>query len=233
MKYSRGFALFIFIGLLQITLNAQYLYKDEVVNNPKFTNEIELLGKELYEKTGIALRLIMLKDLPSDMNIVEYQQSIMTEFDSPTVLLTFAEQSSRVDILASDASLYKYFDKNQILSPVASIAQAIAMAVFFAGDIADLKSLISNSGGTILPLLGDKTKATEHVGKYSAAMYNGYLDLGEQISHAHNVELSMGTGSGSENIIMSLKIIFYSMIFLALIVYIKNKYFTKGKSIEV
>jgi hypothetical protein len=95
-----------------------------------------------------------------------------------------------------------------------------------------LTSLVENSGGTILPLLANKSKAGQHVGKYSAAMYNGYLDLGEQISRANNVELSMATGSGSENVMFTIKFIFYSIVLLGLIMYIRNKFVRKGKEVE-
>lgn len=233
MKYSRGLATLILLALLQTTLLAKYLYKDEVINNPRFNNEVELLGSELYEKTGISLYLIMIRDIPNGMDIVTYQKTIIKEFNEPAILLTFAELNGKVDIFANDDSLYKYFNKKQILSPVASIAQAIAMGVFFADEYDDLLVLIKNSGGTILPLLANKSKKGQHIGKYSAAMYNGYLDLGEQISRANNVELSMATGSGSENVMMSIKFIFYSIVLLALIMYIRNKFIKRGNSLEV
>ena len=229
MKFSRGLAALILTLTFQTTLLAEYLYKDDVVNNPKFTNEVEQLGSELYEKTGISLRLVMIRDLPNGMHIAEYQSEMMKDFTTPTVLLTFAELNGKVDILANDASLYKYFNKKQILSPVASTAQAIAMAIFFAEDFEDFQKKKKNSGGTILPLLANKSKAGQHIGKYSAAMYNGYLDLGEQISEANNVELSMASGSGSENVMMTIKFIFYSIVLIALIVYVRNKFFRKGK----
>lgn len=233
MKLSRGLAALSLLIVLQTTLLAEYLYKDEVVNNSKFTHEVELLGSELYEKTGIALRLIMIRDLPQGMNIVEYQTNVMKEFSTPTILLTFAELNTKVDILANDPSLYKYFNKKQILSPVASTAQAVAMAIFFADDFDDFKSLLTSSGGTILPLLGNKSKGGGVAGKYSAAMYNGYLDLGEQISRANNKELSMATGNGSKYVIMSIKIIFYTIVIIAIFMYIRKKLKERRNRLEV
>ena len=191
------------------------------------------LGSELYEKTGISLRLIMLRDLPNEMNIVQYQEKVIQEFSGPTILLTFAELNGKVDIMANEPSLYEYFKKKQVLSPVASTAQAIAMAIFFADDVEDFQDLLKYSGGTILPLLANKTKAGKHVGKYSAAMYNGYLDIGEQIAKSKDVSLSMATGDSSENIIFGIKIIFYSIILLAIFMIVKNKFFLKGKEVEV
>ena len=107
------------------------------------------------------------------------------------------------------------------------------MAIFFADDVEDFQDLLKYSGGTILPLLANKTKAGKHVGKYSAAMYNGYLDIGEQIAKSKDVSLSMATGDSSENIIFGIKIIFYSIILLAIFMIVKNRFFLKGKEIEV
>ena len=233
MSISRGLAALIFIFIFHTSLFSQYLYKDEVVNNPKFNTAVNKLGSELYEKTGISLRLIMLRDLPNEMNIVQYQEKVIQEFSGPTILLTFAELNGKVDIMANEPSLYEYFKKKQVLSPVASTAQAIAMAIFFADDVEDFQDLLKYSGGTILPLLANKTKAGKHVGKYSAAMYNGYLDIGEQIAKSKDVSLSMATGDSSENIIFGIKIIFYSIILLAIFMIVKNKFFLKGKEVEV
>lgn len=233
MKFSRGLAALIFVVFSHTTLFANYLYKDDVVNNPKFTNEIEALGKELFDKTGISLRLVMLRDIPNGLHIEEYQEELIKDFTSPTVLLSFAELDGKVDILANDSSLYNYFDKKQILSPVASTAQAIAMGLFFADDVEDFSSLIQNSGGTIIPLLANKSKAGEHIGKYSAAMYNGYLDLGEQISRANNVELSMATGNGSKIVMIVVKFVFYSIVLFGIIFYIRKKILLRRKINDV
>jgi hypothetical protein len=153
LKFSlRGLLALISTLILHTNLSAEYLYKDEVIFNPSFSESVETLGKELHEKSGISLKLLMLKELPNKMNIVEYEKSIMKDFDEPTILLTFSEMDSQVDILASEASLYKYFDKKQVLSPVTSPVQAFVVALINM-DFSDM-----SSGGTILPLLAQKAK---------------------------------------------------------------------------
>ena len=98
MKISRGLAALILTLLFQITLSAEYLYKDNVINNPKFNTEVEKLGSELYKKTGISLRLVMIRELPHNMSIVEYEKELIKDFTEPTILLTFAELDSKVSI---------------------------------------------------------------------------------------------------------------------------------------
>ena len=200
-------------------LNAEYLYKDEVIFNPAFNNEVETLGKELHDKTGIALRLLMLKELPKDKNIVVYEKEIISSFDEPTILLTFSEMDSQVDILASDASLYKYFDKKQILSPISSPVQAFVVALLNM-DFSDM-----TSGGTILPLLAQKAKKGEVLGKYSGSMFNGYADIAEQIADSKGIVLDNAVGSANQTSILIVKVIFYGFIIYGLILYIKRKIF--------
>ena len=223
MKFSRGLAALILTIFFQTQLFAEYLYKDEIISNPKFTKEVEKLGLELYEKTGISLRLIMLKELPDGMTIADYEKEALTAFNEPTVILTFSEMNSKVDLIANDKSLYKYFNKKQILSPVASAAQAFAMAVVFARSWDDFNEMRGDSGGTILPLLANTAKPGEILGKYSAAMYNGYDDVAEQIAHSKNVVLEHASGSANQNIIYAVKILFYGVLLYALFMYIKRK----------
>ena len=105
--FNRGLLALLILSYFQSNLLAEYLYKDDVISNPKFTKDIDKLGRELYEKTGIALRLVMIKKLPNNETIVEFEKELMKNFHEPTILLTFAELDSKVDILASDRSLYE------------------------------------------------------------------------------------------------------------------------------
>jgi len=226
LKISRGLAALILTIIFQTQLVAEFLYKDEVIFNPKFNVEVERLGSELYEKTGISLKLLMLKELPTDMNIVSYEKELIKEFNEPTILLTFSEMDSQVDILASDASLYKYFDKKQILSPVSSSVQAFVIALM-SMDFSDM-----TSGGTILPLLAQKAKKGEVLGKYSGSMFNGYADIAEQIADSKGIELENAIGSANQNSIMLLKVVFYGIILIAIYMYIKRQLFYRRQKRE-
>jgi len=232
LKISRGLAALILAIFIQTTLSAEYLYKDTVVNNPKFNEQVEKLGSELYEKTGISLRLVMTRELPQDMNIVEYEKELIKDFKEPTILLTFAELNSKVDILANDISLYKYFNKKQVLSPVASPVQAFLMAMVYAKGWEDFKEMSGDSGGTILPLLAGKAKKGQQTGKYSGSMYNGYLDIAEQIAISKEIKLENAAGNANKNSIFVVKIIFYGIILIGIFMYIKRKLFLRRQKLE-
>lgn len=215
------FALILTI-FFQINLSAEYLYKDGLIDNPKFQKDIETLGFELYNKTGVSLRLIMLKKLPQGINIVSYEKEVLKNFTKPTIILMFSETEKYVDIWVNDVSLYKYFNKQQVLSPVASPVQAFFMSVLFARSIDDVKELMSNEGGSILPLLGNKVKGSQ-LGKYSAAMYNGYLDIAMQVAEYKEVSLDNGISSSSKYPLFIVKILFYGFILYAIFLYIRGK----------
>jgi hypothetical protein len=217
----RGLFVLWFFFVIEANLSAKYLYKDEVVFNLSFQNQVEILGAELYEKTGISLKLLMLKELPKNKNIVSYEKELIKTFDEPTILLTFSEMDSQVDILASDTSLYKYFDKKQILSPISSSVQAFVIALI------NMNFSDMTSGGTILPLLAQKAKKNQVVGKYSGSMFNGYADIAEQIAESKGVVLENAVGNANQTSILIVKVIFYGFIMYALILYARRKLFLK------
>jgi hypothetical protein len=232
LKFSRGLLALILTLFFSTSLSAQYLYKDEIIFNPLFNAEVEKLGLELYQKTGISLRLVMLKELPSGMSIVDYEKELMKDFSEPTILLTFSEMNSKVDILANPASLYEYFDKKQILSPVASAVQAFTMALFYSDGFSSFKEIASSYGGTIIPLLAQKAKEGEVLGKYSGSMFNGYADIAEQVASSKGVVLENAVGSANQNSIMVVKVLFYSFIVYGIFMYIKRKLYRKRQKIE-
>jgi hypothetical protein len=222
LKFSRGLAALILTIFFQSTLSAEYLYKDEVTHNPQFKIDVNTLGAELYEKTGIALRMVMIRQLKDGQHIIEYEKELMKEFKEPTILLTFSELNSKVDILASDISLYKYFDKKQVLSPVASPVQAFVMALFYSNSIDSFMETIGDYGGTIIPLLSQKSKPGELLGKYSGSMYNGYGDIADQIAKSKNVTLEHGIGNSNKNAIFIVKILFYGVVLYGILAYLRK-----------
>ncbi len=230
MTFTRGLAALITL-LFSLSLHAEFLYKDDVVHHEKFAHEINSIGRELYDKTGIALYLVMKRELDNNRTIVEYEESLIPELQQPFVLLTFVEMQKKVDILARPQSLYKDFDKKQVLSPSATFIGAVVSAIMFGRSWDDFKEIFGNYGGTILPILAEKAKGKDIVEKYSVAMYNGYTDVADQIAASRGVKLSSSAGNGSKIFIDILRLVFYGIILYALIIMIRNK-IRKGKSNE-
>ena len=223
MKFLvRGLYALVLTIFFQTQLVAEYLYKDEVVHRPAFTEQVELLGKELYQKTGISLKLVMLRELPVDTKMVEYEKSLLAKFSEPTILMTFSELDSQVDIQVNDTSLYKYFNRAQVLSPVASAVQAFIMAIVYADSWEHFNELRSNYGGSILPLIAGKAKNEQIVGKYAASMFNGYIDIAHQISVSKGVVLENDPGDANQEALFWLKLFFYSFVIYGIVMYIRR-----------
>jgi hypothetical protein len=225
---SRGLAaLTLILTLFTLSAHAEFLYKDEVVHNPKFAEQINAIGAELKAKTGVSLYLVMVRDLDENQTIADFEKNITGQLEQPLVLMTFVELKQQVDILARPTDLYKHFNKAQVLSPNATFMGAVMSSIMFARSYDEAKELIVNRGGTILPILGEKAKGDEIISKYSVAMFNGYTDVAEQIAAHHGVTLSSSAGSGSKNFIDILRVIFYGIIIYAIIVFVRGKYFRK------
>ena len=223
MIFTRGLAALILSLFFSLTLHAKFLYKDDVVHNDRFADEIEHVGQELYDKTGISLYLVMVRDLEQNQSIADFEKSLTGALKQPFVLLTFVELRKQVEIFARPLSLYKDFNKRQVLSPNATFMDAVASAIMFGRSWDNYKEIIGNYGGTILPVLGEKTKGENTVKKYSVAMYNGYADISEQIAASKGVKLSSDAGNGGRIFLDLLRLVFYGTILIALIIYIRNK----------
>jgi hypothetical protein len=197
LNFSRGLAALILF--ISTSLFANYIYKDEVVFLDYVDAEINKIGKELQEKSGIGLYVIVLKELPKGMSIVEYEKSIVKEFKEPVILLTLSELDKQIDILARPKSLYELIDKEQILSPMPS-------------------------SGTILPILTMKAKKATVAEKFGAAIQNGYTDMADQIASAKGIKLESVPGNANKEVFMVLRIVFYGFLLYALYLYIKRKF---------
>ena len=193
-----------------------------MVKRQTFTYEVEKLGSELHERTGIALRLIMLKRLPEGMDVVRYEKDLLATFDEPTVLLTFVEESSDIDIQVGDPSLYEHFNRKQVLSPVASAVPAFIMAMVYAQSFDHFNELRKDYGGSILPLIAGKTKPEQLVGQYAGSMFNGYIDIAHQIASSKGIVLENDPGDANQEALFYVKLFFYGFVIYGIVLYIRR-----------
>lgn len=180
MKTYRGLLALLLILSFTVSLQANFIVIDEVVKNQTFYDPIEAMGKELSEKTGINLYMSLIKELDDKQSIIDYQKALIKTLKEPAVLLSFVENSKQVQIYADDKSLYKTFDKDQIMNPM-------AIWPFFNGAIIPVLSVRSK----------DDIAAKE---QYSAAMFNGYAEITEQIAASKGITLDTAIGNSSRNV---------------------------------
>jgi len=229
---TRGLFALTLTFIFQSQLFAEYLYKDEIVHRPEFATEVEKLGSELHQKTGIALRLVMLRELPDGVSMAEYEKELLSTFKEPTIVLVFSEMDKEVDLMANDSSLYKYFNKKQVLSPVASPVQAFIMALVYADSWEHFNQLRNDYGGTILPLLAGKAKDEQIVGKYAGSMFNGYIDIAHQIATSKGIVLENDPGDANAETIFYVKLFFYGFVLYGIVMYIRRKLYIRRQKRE-
>ena len=152
-----------------------------------------------------------------------YEQELLKKFQEPTILLVFSEMDSQVDIQVNDTSLYKYFNRKQVLSPVTSAVQAFFVAIIYAKSWEQFNEIRTDYGGTILPLLAGKAKGEQIVGKYAASMYNGYVDIAHQIATAKGVVLENDPGDANQETLFWVKLFFYGFVLYGIVLYIRKK----------
>ncbi len=99
---------------LPLVLSANYLINDYIVS-PKAGAQIEIMGKELAQKTGInAYVVATTQKIPRKTNLYEYIKRFESKFNKPYAVIFFAPNSHRIGALASSDNIKKMFDTNEV-----------------------------------------------------------------------------------------------------------------------
>jgi hypothetical protein len=208
---------------LLLPLHAEFLYKDDVVKDKNFAKQVELIGSELKAKTGVSLYLVMVRDLDENQSISDFEKQISADTNDSAVIMTFVELKKQVDILARPTSLYKDFDKAQVLSPNATFIGGVVTSVMYARSVDEAKELLSHTGGTIFPILSERAKGDDIVKKYAAGMFNGYSDVAEQIAASRGVTLDNAAGTANQTFIDIIRLVFYGTLLYAVVMIVRRK----------
>lgn len=198
MKIYRG--LFALIAILSFSqsLYANFIVVDEIVEKKAFNAQVEPMGAELSEKTGINLYMSLIKELDDNQSIIDYQKNLIKTLKQPAILFSLVEKDKKVQIYADDKSLYETFDKDQIMDP-------LAIWPFF--------------NGRVIPVIGARAPdGVEDKDKYAVAMFNGYAEISEQIAASQGVVLETAIGDTNKNIY---KVLISALVFFSLITVIK------------
>ena len=204
MKIYRGF--FALIAILSFTqsLQAKFIVIDEVVKVEAFNEQVEPMGEELSIKTGINLYMSLIKELENNQTIIDYQKELIKTLQEPAILFSFVEKEKQVQIYADDKSLYKTFDKDQIMDP-------LAIWPFF--------------NGRVIPVIAAKAPPeVEDKDKYAVAMFNGYAEISEQIAESKGIVLDTAIGDTNKNIYKILITILFTISLITVIKLARDAY---------
>lgn len=96
------------------TFSKVFLKNEDIVDK-RAVEQIEIMGEELKQKTGISTYVVAIKSLDK-VPLVTYEESLTKDLKSPFILLALSRDDQQVDIKAS-ADVLDKFDKEGILSP--------------------------------------------------------------------------------------------------------------------
>lgn len=92
---------------------AQFFYTDSVINVPPFTQQIEAMGEELFDKTQWNVYLLTVDDI-GERKMIAYEKNVSASLKAPFIMLTLAVKQQKVDIYGSEG-YEKIIEKNSIL----------------------------------------------------------------------------------------------------------------------
>jgi hypothetical protein len=195
------FKLLLFL-IAQSSLSANFILKDDLGIHQEFHKQVETMGNELFQKSGISAYMLILKTT-NGKSLSTIGEEELAKLPKNSLILTFTEVERKVDILATPEVL-KLFDKEQVLSPFPW-------------------------SGTILPILGERIKQDPRH-KYSVALFNGYADIVEQIAESKNIQLETAVGSSNKYVLNIIRAIFYGVIVTALGYMLYKRFFKKEEN---
>jgi len=99
---------------LPLLLSANFLINDQIIS-PKAAAQIETMGNELTQKTGINAYVITTTDtLPRTTNLYLYLKRYADKLSTPYAVLFFAPNSQRIGLLSSSDSIKKMLDGDEV-----------------------------------------------------------------------------------------------------------------------
>lgn len=144
-------SIFFFLPLKIFALDAVLL--NENILNQKVSTELNLIGKELYEKTGVFLGVMV-----SDKTPIEALLRTQKELPKSNIVLLLSKNSHKVDIVGSKGAL-ALIDKEAVLSPYSGTGSILPILATNKGDIynaailngyADISEQVARSRGVKL-----------------------------------------------------------------------------------
>ncbi|NPA28752.1 MAG: hypothetical protein GXO33_01045 [Epsilonproteobacteria bacterium] len=180
-----------------LTLDAkgfEPILRNDGIMPPKEVAKLDQMGRELYDKTGVAVFVAAVSELNATrpIDLIEQIKARYPDY----LLLYFSKKPTTVNIFATPATR-QLADIEQILSPLPW-------------------------RGTIKPVMSPAFSKDEGV-KLEVAILNGYADLVDQVAASKGVVLKSSIGSGSKKSFLFVRWIFYVMLAVVILQFIRRK----------
>ncbi|MCC8278178.1 hypothetical protein LNU06_05445 [Campylobacter sp. VicNov18] len=122
-------AIFLFFLLSSKIFAFDAVLVNENILNQKVIHEINLIGKELYEKSGVFVGVAL-----GDKTDIETLLNVQKELPRSYILLVLSKNSHKVDIVGSKGAL-ALIDKEAVLNPYPGIGSILPILATNKGDI--------------------------------------------------------------------------------------------------
>lgn len=175
-----------------INLQANYVLQNDNILHPELVLQLEGIGSELYQKTGVNLSVAVLEDL-QNKSLNEKASEFSANLKSPYIFLIFTNKEHKVQIYNTE-NTQNLFDKERILSPMPN-------------------------RGSIIPILVNHKKDANMTGVINAAVLNGYADIADEVAKSQGISLETSIGNTNRIFINILRYIFYGTLAFALFMY--------------
>ena len=190
----------LFILLLTNSLfsNGFIIDSDEGIILDKAISKMKEMGDELYQKTRVSTIIVAKKHLDKQ-EFLAIKEKYMIEVEKPYVLWIFSKTYEDRD----NIGLNQMFNSKDL------------------DDKFDKDSLFSPWNGTFTKIL---TVHKSKVDPTSAAFLNGYGDLVDMLAKSYGLKLNSSIGNGSHIMTNILRLLFYGILILTIIILLRNKF---------
>ena len=193
---SRVFALLFFITVYSQANQSPFLLSEDVIIDKRALNKITEIGTEVKSKLGVDI-YIYAKTKLSQNEIKDMDQRIQI-------------------IKTTESNLINKLNGSYVLM---TLALDFTHVNILASD--DIKHLIDKNdvlNGYVIPLLASKDKNTLYA-KASAAMLNGYAQIGDVLAESKGIKLESSIGSGGKTTGTIWKMFMYTLVLGGIVLY--------------
>lgn len=193
---SRVFALLFFITVYSQANQSPFLLSKDVIIDQRALSKITEIGNEVKSKLGV--------------NIYIYAKTKLSQTEIKDI-------DKRIKIIKdTESKLIEDLKGSYVLMTIA--LDFTHVNIIPSDDIKDLIDKDDILNGYVIPLLASKDKNTLYA-KTSAAVLNGYAQIGDVLAESKGIKLQSSIGSGGKAAGTMWKMFMYTMVFGGIILY--------------
>ena len=179
-----------------VNLQANFVLQNDNILQPELVAQLEGMGSELYQKTGVNLSVAVVESL-QDKSLSDKANEFRANLKSPYIFLIFTNKEHKIQIYNTE-NTQDLFDKERILSPMPN-------------------------RGSIIPILVNHKRDANMTGVINAAILNGYADIADQVAKSQGIELETSIGDTNRIFVNTIRYIFYGTLVFALFMYFYSR----------